>query len=403
MLKRFWVDNFKTLVNVEFLPQGVNLVVGKNNTGKTNLCEALTFLSWTAGFSLEDALYSVRSGWRLPNVYIAKPTIDFQVECRLTIDDEPHDFSYELSLLARRPRGKEAVAQALSVKSEVLRVSGGKFENALLLSNDSGHVRLLHEGRYLAEQQDLFGTPELIETTAPTDTTMLNRLYDLETNRLANHFKTYLRSWSYHKLNPAVMGSPDVKLGQVVLAPDGANLAAVLHSLHNERPKVMRDVIEQVRLVEPRITDISFVMADAEKIFTYLVDTDGNRFDLWSASDGTLRYIALWYLMMFSRDFSRGTGPPPLIIIEQPEDGLFVGHLKRVFQEVDPTGAYGQFIFTSHNPYFVDLFDSVPEGVHILSRVEPGSSQLRRPDPARIEGYLDDFSLGELHFREMLT
>ena len=54
MLKRFRVNNFRSLLNVEFRPVGVNVLIGPNNAGKTNLCSALRFLGLTASQSLED-------------------------------------------------------------------------------------------------------------------------------------------------------------------------------------------------------------------------------------------------------------------------------------------------------------------------------------------------------------
>ena len=43
MLQEFRVDNFKSLINIVFKPQEINLLLGKNNSGKTNLCQALQF------------------------------------------------------------------------------------------------------------------------------------------------------------------------------------------------------------------------------------------------------------------------------------------------------------------------------------------------------------------------
>ena len=55
MLKLFRVSNFKSLINVEVRPTGLNLLVGPNNAGKTNLCHALRFLALTSRMSLDDA------------------------------------------------------------------------------------------------------------------------------------------------------------------------------------------------------------------------------------------------------------------------------------------------------------------------------------------------------------
>lgn len=48
MLRKFTVNNFKSLINVAYEPGAVNLLIGVNNSGKTNLCQALRFLSRAA-------------------------------------------------------------------------------------------------------------------------------------------------------------------------------------------------------------------------------------------------------------------------------------------------------------------------------------------------------------------
>ena len=92
---------------------------------------------------------------------------------------------------------------------------------------------------------------------------------------------------------------------------------------------------------------------------------------------------------------------PGLTIIEEPENGLYVGHLKPLFEKLAGPGRRGQFIFTTHSPYFIDLFDSCLEGVHL---VKPGvpSSEIKKLDIEKTGKLLDEMPLGEMHFREML-
>ncbi|MCS6863278.1 MAG: ATP-binding protein, partial [Abditibacteriales bacterium] len=88
--------------------------------------------------------------------------------------------------------------------------------------------------------------------------------------------------------------------------------------------------------------------------------------------------------------------------IEEPGNGIYVGLLKRLFECIDLKGSSGQFIFTSHSPYFIDLFDGCLEGVSVMKGSET-HSRLMKPDVEKLRELLGEFSLGELHFRGMIA
>jgi predicted ATPase len=92
---------------------------------------------------------------------------------------------------------------------------------------------------------------------------------------------------------------------------------------------------------------------------------------------------------------------PALTIFEEPENGLYVGHLERVFDLLLDSAGHTQFVITTHSPHVIDYFDGHPEYVHLVTRDESGS-KVASPDPQRLNELLEMFSLGELHFREML-
>ena len=80
MLKEFRVDNFKSLINGVFRPQGMNLLLGMNNSGKTSLCQALQFVSGSAAAPLDRCADAVARGrFGMTNFALDKSTIDFRV------------------------------------------------------------------------------------------------------------------------------------------------------------------------------------------------------------------------------------------------------------------------------------------------------------------------------------
>jgi len=412
MLKRLRVNNFKSLVNVEFQPAGVNLLIGRNNSGKTNLCAAMRFLGLTASSKLEKAVRrSLGETWNIANVYSGGDTIEIEAECSLPYEQGNLEFEYSLhiGLIQGIPPGK----QSFEIAREILTVTGGRFEHQRLVERDRNQLILLNEKRYIQVLANLpDGLPQIAANRGQlewdefsrmkdlaSDETALSRVRDFENTPRCSLFRQYLESWAYYSFSPGLLRSPDVVRNEPGLLPTGANLARSLFFLHNEKPRSERKIIEMVRTLEPKLDLLTYSFPDPESVYLFMEDQEGHRFGTQSISDGTVRFMAMTYLILAAeRDEKQ---PAPLIIIEEPENGLYVGHLKPLIERIDKEGKGGQFIFTTHSPYFIDLFDGMLEGVHLMKPGVP-SSTLTKPNPDKIRKLLEVMSLGEMHFREML-
>lgn len=398
MLKRFRVNNFRNLVNVEFRPVGVSLLIGPNNAGKTNLCNAVRLLGASAYLTLDNAASIVLGeNWGITNVYVKDKTIELEADADLTLATGHYDFSYVLRLSAdlEVSTGK----QLLHVLDERLYVSGPGFQRTPLIESHAGRARLLDERTFAEGQTTLEG---YAESLVPTDATALSKLFDTEGNRLAIWFRQFLATFAYYNLNPRSLRSPRVVAGPGWITPDGENFGLFLYQLHNENPRLERRILDAVRLLEPKVDALVFYRPAPDFILGFMEDRNGNRFSALSVSDGTLRYLALCCLMAVLSDSRGRSNPPPFIMFEEPENGLYVGHLKPLIEQLDFSGASGQCVFTTHSPYFVDLFDGHLEGVHVMKHGVP-SPVLVKPDPQNIKPLLDQMPLGELHYRELLA
>jgi predicted ATPase len=233
-----------------------------------------------------------------------------------------------------------------------------------------------------------------VETEAPRDATMLNRLYDTETNRLANLFKNYLKSWGYYDLSPASLRSSNHKPNEIFLTPDGNNLSSVIYRLKTSNEREYRKLLRFIRKIDPKIDLINFYGPFEKNIFMYFVDSEDHSLPAWNASAGTLRFLALAYVLLIQP-------PPNLLVIEEPENGIYVGFLKDLLEMVAQSSDRSQVIFTSHSPYFIDLFDNYLDSIFVL-KMGKQHSTLVRPDAEKVKARLEQFPLGEQHFREML-
>ncbi len=388
MLQEFRVDNFKSLINIVFKPQAVNLLLGMNNSGKTNLCQALRFVAGSTVLSLDHCSDRVCGRFGMTSFALDKSTIDFYVRAAVPHEGEDLVFEYELTV---SPPGNRVGETSVRLEREVLSVTGGAFDRAVLLKNDSGRTRLLDERNVAA------GTERYIETTAPADATMLQRLYDTKASPRANLFKQYVSGWTYYDLLPAAMRGSTHKPRDLVVASDGENLASVLYSLKTGNERAYRKLLKVTRAIEPNLDLINFRTGSEDHVFMYLEDQEAHWWSAANASNGTLRFLALAYVLLLQP----GSSPSPLCIIEEPENGIHVGFLKVLFDLVDHSAGRPQLVFTSHAPYFIDLFDDHLGGVFVLDRSK-GHTSITQPDVDEVKARLEHVPLGEQHYREML-
>ncbi len=396
MLQEFRVDNFKSLINIVFKPQEINLLLGKNNSGKTNLCQALQFVGCSSIFPLNECAEQVAGGrFGMTNFAFDKSTIDFYVRAEVPYEEAALIFEYELTISPPRysiGEGKIIGEPIVKVDREVLTVTGGKFDKIILLENISGRIRVLHEKDFID------GRDNYEKKSAPVDTTMLQRLYDGETNARANHFKRYLGNWVCYDLSPAAMRESDYKPNEFVLSTDGSNLASVLYWLKTSNERDYRKLVKVMQVIEPKIEFINFSVVSESVVGMLFEDSERYTLPFWKASNGTLRFLALSYVLLIQSQ--RIMDSRPLLMIEEPENGIYVGFLKTLLEMVDQSQG-PQIIFTSHAPYFIDLFDKYLDGIFVLNRDEQHTS-ITQPDIDEVKTRLEHFPLGEQHFREML-
>ncbi|MGD0896231.1 MAG: AAA family ATPase [Thermoguttaceae bacterium] len=388
MLEEFTVDNFKSLINVTFRPHEQNLLLGTNNAGKTNLCEALRFLSGTTRLPLSECAEQTAGGAAgLPNWTLDKPTVDLIAKAAVSYENEPVSFEYRLTMLCRSTTS----GSVLDVQNELLYATWGGRDRALLLDNSPRGVRLLNETEF-AE-----GRTAYAETAAPRDTTMLNRLYETGTNPRANCFRKYITSWQYYDLSLEALRGSKHLADWTVLNTNGDNLGSVIYQLKMENEREYRNLLRCLREFDPSIDVINFGVPTKDKVFMAFQSRNRHRLPAGNASGGTLRYLALLYVLFGQPQ----GGMTSLRIIEEPENGIYVGCLKPLLQLAGEADPPQQLIFTSHSPYFIDLFDNRLDSIFVMKRGEYHSS-IRQPDPELVTRRLEKFPLGEQHFREML-
>ncbi len=406
MIKKLRLHNFKTFLNFEIDLTRQHLLIGKNNSGKTNLCTAIRFLGATSRLDLPNAAAGCILGGipEIRNCSYSGKMIDFSVTCELPFDESMLTFQYDLSMEITEAGKSVGVGEvSLRLARERLLLNGGGFSDACLLDNDGQAAQTLDE-EPRNRPQGLY-KPKLV---APKNATMLSQLYELDTNRRAILFRRFLQSWMYFRLS-----SDSIRLGWreaertgSLYYADGRHLPSAIFKLKNEDDRRYRRLLERVRAhFEPDLEAINFLVSPDQGVVPFVTLRGRPRASWAVLSDGTLLALALSQIIE-QADASGDTvgAPPPVMLIEEPETGLYVGALRELMEGFEISSSRAQLIFTSHSPYFIDLFDRDLSSVTSLRKEGDVTSAMPLDrQKAIIEQYRGDFSLGELHFKEMFV
>jgi len=105
-------------------------------------------------------------------------------------------------------------------------------------------------------------------------------------------------------------------------------------------------------------------------------------------SDGTLRFLFLLTLL-------NQPELPSLICIEEPESGLHPDVIHTVAELLIEASQRTQIIVTTHSDILVSALADVPEAVVVCER-DSSRTHLKRLDSERLKKWLEKYSLGEL-------
>ncbi|GIH29038.1 chromosome segregation protein SMC [Acrocarpospora phusangensis] len=178
------------------------------------------------------------------------------------------------------------------------------------------------------------------------------------------------------------------------LHADAANLAPFLRRMRESHPAHYRRVISSVKQVAPFFRE--FVLepeAASDRIsLRWRQETSETVFPANAFSDGTLRFICLSALLLQPE-------LPALVILDEPELGLHPFAIVQLAEMLRNASKKSQVLIATQSVTLMNCF-SVGDLI-VVERAE-GASVFRRPDPERLEAWLDDYGLGELWEKNLL-
>ncbi len=400
MLTRLQVKGFKSLWDVDVRFGPFTCIAGPNAVGKSNLFDAIQFLSRLASENLLNSALSVRSdagpsghAQDLFHRHLNHSSARLFLAAEMIIPGEGIDdlgqeakasittLRYSVEVAFVEPGGESQAHSGIRLISEALvplpkgeasqniqfphspsrwrdRVVQGKGRRGspFISTNSEEQVVQLHqEGKG-------GGSKKFPISTLPR--TVLSRVNATE-NPTALLAKREMESWRLLQLEPAALRQADNVLTPPGLKPSGAHLPATLYGLAHQG-NGQRNVYERVagRLSEllDDVKTIAIIRDNVRQLFILqLENRDGTIFDARSLSDGTLRFLSLATL-------AEDPSALGVICMEEPENGIQPARIPAILNLLktiacDPTLEPGednplrQVIINTHSPAVVQLIE----------------------------------------------
>jgi predicted ATPase len=345
----------------------LNVLIGANASGKSNLISAIGLLNAAPG-NLPGAMMwggGVRQ-WisqRQPRGLTAK--IAAQVE----IPKAEGPLHYFLEFCERDG--------SLSIAAELLRSAGGR----VFFQRSPTHVKIQKALDQAASETDILESQSLLAAYRdPADPG--------PTTRLGEAFSA-IRTFHEFNTNPIsqTRRGASVGLQKDFLLDGGDNLALILQNL-SFRGELDR-LTEYLRRFWDGAEDIR-VKLEAEVAQTYVKERGiPDPISAWRLSDGTLKFLCLLAVLLHPE-------PPPLICIEEPELGLHPDAVTVVADALREASERCQIIVTTHSEALVGAFSDEPEAVVVCERGADGGTQFNRLQSSELDKWLERYRLGEL-------
>jgi len=423
MLTRLKIDGFKNLVGVDIRFGPFTCIAGANGIGKSNLFDAIRFLSRCAGSPLLEAAMSVRDDSARANDVRGlfhrvgnQEAPEMRFEAEMVVPSEAVDdlgqvgkaaitfLKYTLVIRHRTDPQPALSSTPLEIlKEELVHIQLGEAHEHLLFphnkkkwrdqvvlgrrsgiafistaSKDGKTIIKLHQdaaggGRAYERSANLLPKTVLSSATAAESPTALCARREMQ-------------SWQLLQLEPAALRQPDEFNATPRLSANGRGLPATLFRIASQAtldseptssPKTDPDLIyaKIANRLNDLIGGVASIRVDRDEkreLLTLMMQArDGTEIPARALSDGTLRFLALSVLELDPET-------PRVLCLEEPENGIHPDRIPAILQllqdlavdptePADPSNPLRQVIINTHSPSVVA---SVPiESVLLASTV----------------------------------
>ena len=382
------IKGFRSLKNISWAPDDLNVIIGPNGAGKSNLLRMLELITISAEGRLgkhiqnlggmeplvwdgisESIRFHVESSELLPSWLPNKNRLTYGVELARLGKSGAYAIGEEQLLYFHRQEAKETV------------------EPFAILDRQKMIGRIFDENRkeWIAPEESLLEDETLMSQTAGPFTI----------NQHIPVFRQQLAEWRvYHDIDVSLSSKvrqPAVARFEKRVDSDGQNLISVLHTLYTGDRDFKKDMdLAMGAAFGDDYDELVFPPAADQRIQLRVrwksLQREQTTADL---SDGTLRFLFLLTVLA-------SPSPSPVFAIDEPETGLHPSMFPIVAEYAVDAAERAQVILTTHSPQFLDAFEDTQPTTSVAKWVN-GETILKSLKGERLTRWLKEYTLGSLY------
>lgn len=329
MLKRFYADNYRCLVNFELKLDRVNLLLGDNGTGKTTVFEALYRLQqFLAGSAKVLAAFPGGDLTRWQTNVVQRFELD------LELGKDAYNYTLVIEYDEDRRRAK--------VKGETLTLDGKK-----LFDFQEGMAQLYRDDFTLGPQYPFDWTQSGVAALQPRPD-----------NKKLTRFRKEMQKIIIAGFQTAAMASAS-REEAATLSPNGENFVSWYRHLTQEHAEAVMKIFPELKRVMPGFCACNLKEAGEARVMKVLLDRpDGSGrpipYDFEELSDGHRILIALYSLLFGLKDEGGS------LFLDEPDNFVALREIQPWLTALTDSVGEGieQAVLISHHPEIINYLAS---------------------------------------------
>jgi predicted ATPase len=368
-IRKISINGYKSIRELkEFELRDLNIIIGANGSGKSNLVQVFQLLMAMSGKGMQ----------------------------KFILENGGAD-----NFLHNGPRNTPAISMEFEFESHSDYRQGSNYYRFDLTPTVDDTFLVIEERKYVTTNWRPYGSPSLE-----------SRLEDEqeEPSATGGHGVGYfvyrsIANWMVYHFHDTSSSAP-MRRYQIIennakLGSDGGNIAPFLLKLKTGNkfpaPSYYKEIINTVRLVMPFFDDFRLdvlKMGEAEKV-KLSWQQKGSDFPMqpYHLYDGSIRFICLATALL-------NPFPPSVIVIDEPELGLHPEAIRILGELIRDAAKRTQIIVATQSPLLLDQFSI--EDIVVVNRRE-GQSVFERLHRADFDEWLENYSVGELWSRNIIA